>query len=68
MNQEQRRMIFLGSIAAAVILAIIAVLFLTGNNPVLSGKHTKHALLFFALAAGALVIANFNRPTAALRR
>jgi hypothetical protein len=66
MTQQQRTLMFYGAIAAAVILAIIGVLYLAGDF-VPTGRHVKHALLAFVLAAGALVVANFNRPSVALR-
>lgn len=66
MNQQQRQMIFYVGIVAAVVLAIIGVLYLVGDF-VPSGRHVKHAILAFILAAGALVVANFNRPGIALR-
>ncbi len=65
MPQQQRTLVFVGANVAAVILAIIAVLYLAGNGPLEPGRHIKHALLFFVLAAGALAVANFNRPGAA---
>ena len=64
MPQQQRTLVFVGANVAAVILTIIAVLYLAGNGPLEPGRHIKHALLFFVLAAGALAIANFNRPGA----
>lgn len=54
--------LFFGATAAAGILAILAVMYLVGDGPFDPGRHVKHAVLFFALAAGALIIANFNRP------
>jgi hypothetical protein len=66
MTQQQRMLMFYAAIAAAVILAIIGVLYLAGDF-VPSGRHVKHALLAFVLAVGALVVANFNRPSIALR-
>ena len=68
MPQQQRTLVFVGANVAAVILAIIAVLYLAGNGPLEPGRHIKHALLFFVLAAGALAVANFNRPGAASSR
>jgi hypothetical protein len=68
MPQQQRPLVFVGAIVAAVILAIIAVLYLAGNGPLDPGRHIKHALLFFVLAAGALAVANFNRPGTQARR
>lgn len=65
---QQRTPTFVAALVAAVILAIIAVLYLAGNGPLESGRHIKHALLFFALAAGALAVANFNRPGSAGRQ
>jgi hypothetical protein len=61
---QQRTFTFVGSLIAAVILAILAILYLAGNGPLDPGRHIKHALLFFVLAAGALAVANFNRPGA----
>jgi hypothetical protein len=61
-------LICFGGILAAVILAIIGVLYLAGNGPLDSGRHIKHALLFFVLAAGALAVANFNRPGTGTQR
>jgi hypothetical protein len=66
MGTDQRRMILMLALVAAVVLAIIGVLYLAGDF-IPSGKHTKHAILAFALAVGALVVANFNRPGAAAR-
>ena len=68
MPHQQSILVFIGAIIAAVILAIIAVLYLAGNGPLDPGRHIKHALLFFVLAAGALAVANFNRPGAGARR
>ena len=64
--QDQRQLLFLGAIVVAVLLAIIGVLYLAGDF-VPSGVHHKHAILAFALAVGALIIANFNRPSARAR-
>lgn len=66
MTQQQRSMVFLGSIAAAIILAVIGVLYLAGHF-IPSGVHDKHAILAFVLAVGALIVANFNRPGAQSR-
>ncbi len=62
MVQQQRSLIFVAGIAAAVLLVIIAGLYVTGTMPLDPKRHVKHALLFLALAAGALAVANFNRP------
>lgn len=59
--------LFLGAIAAAVLLVIIAGLYWTGHF-IPSGVHHKHALLAIVLAVGALIVANFNRPAAAMAR
>ena len=64
---QQRMLMFYGSIAAAVVLAIIGVLYLAGDF-IPSGVHDKHAILAFVLAVGALIVANFNRPGAAISR
>ncbi|HVC83008.1 MAG TPA: hypothetical protein VN837_11625 [Chloroflexota bacterium] len=65
---DQRMTIFLGAIAAAVLLVIIAALYWSGHMFYPTGVHHKHAILAIVLAAGALVIANFNRPSAAVAR
>jgi hypothetical protein len=67
MQTQSRRLIFMGAIAAAIVLAIIGVLYLIGDGPLDPGRQIKHALLFFILAVGALVVANFNRPAVAVR-
>lgn len=64
--QDQRQLLFVGAIAAAIILAIIAALYMAGDF-VPSGVHHKHALLAAILAVGALIVANFNRPSARAR-
>lgn len=66
MTAQQRSTLFLASIAAAVILAIIGVLYLAGDF-IPSGVRHKHAILAFGLAVLALVFANFNRPGARAR-
>jgi hypothetical protein len=60
-------MIFLLAIAAAVVLAIVGILYFGGHMFYPTGVHKKHAILAWALAVGALVVANFNRPSAATR-
>jgi hypothetical protein len=60
-------LMFLGGIGAALILALLAVLYLTGHGPLDPGRHVKHAILFAAVAIGALVVANFNRPGVPVR-
>jgi hypothetical protein len=65
---DQRMRIFFGAIAAAVILVIISGLYWTGHFFYPTGVHHKHAILAIVLAAGALIIANFNRPTTAIAR
>ncbi|MDB5076649.1 MAG: hypothetical protein JWO42_2828 [Chloroflexi bacterium] len=67
MPAEQRRMVFLLSIAAAVVFVIIGILYLAGDF-IPSGVHHKHAILAFVLAAASLVLANFNRAGTAARR
>ena len=64
---DQRMRIFLGAIAAAAVLVIVGILYLAGHF-IPSGVHYKHAILAFVLAVGALIIANFNRPTTAIAR
>jgi hypothetical protein len=59
---QQRTLIFAGALVVAVALALIGVLYIAGDGPLASGQHIKRALLFWALAAGAVVVANFNRP------
>ena len=61
MGTIDRQRIFLLAVAAAVVLVVIGILYLTSHF-IPSGFHWKHAVLCFALAAGALVVANFNRP------
>ena len=63
---DQRMTIFLGAIAAAVLLVIIAGLYWTGHMFYPTGVHHKHAILAIVLAAGAAIIANFNRPGVAV--
>jgi len=65
---DQRMRIFLGAIAAAVVLVIICGLYWTGHFFYPTGVHHKHAILAFVLAIGALIVANFNRPTTAIAR
>ena len=62
MQNQPKRLMFLGAIAVAIVLAIIAVLYLIGDGPLDPGRQIKHALLFAILAIGALIVANFNRP------
>lgn len=64
---QQRVLLFYAAIAIAVVLAIVGVLYLTGNMFYPKGVHHKHAILAFVLALGALVVANFNRPGVAAR-
>ena len=64
MLAQHRTLTFGAALVGAVLLALLAVLYLTGLMPLDPRVHVKHALLFFALAAGALAIANFNRPGA----
>ncbi len=64
---DQRTRIFFGAIAVAVALVIIGILYIAGHF-IPSGVHNKHAILAFVLAAGALIVANFNRPTTAIAR
>ncbi len=52
----------------AVIFAALAVFYFTAQTSFLAsanGKHTKHAILFLALAILSLVAASFARPRAA---
>ncbi|HVA90058.1 MAG TPA: hypothetical protein VNL71_09460 [Chloroflexota bacterium] len=65
---DQRTTIFLGAIAAAVLLVIIAGFYWTGHMFYPTGVHHKHAVLAIVLAIGALVVANFNRPSSAIAR
>jgi hypothetical protein len=67
MPAQQRQMIFLLAIAAAVVLAVVGLLYYGGHMFYPTGVHKKHAVLSWALAVGALVVANFNRPTATAR-
>jgi hypothetical protein len=57
---------FYGAIVGAIVLAIIGLLYLTGNMFYPKGIHGKHAILAFVLAGGALIVANFNRPNVAV--
>lgn len=65
--RQNNMSLFLGAIVAAVILAIVGILYLIGDGPLDPGRQIKHALLFFVLAIAALVIANFNRPLGTTR-
>jgi hypothetical protein len=60
-------MIFVLAILAAFVLAVIGILYY-GGHFIPSGVHHKHAYLAWALAIGALIVANFNRPVTAVRR
>lgn len=58
-----------GLVAACIVLAVVfaglAVFYLTTETSFLAGsyaKHTKHAILFIALAVLALAAASFARP------
>jgi type IV secretory pathway protease TraF len=62
-SASDRQKVFLLAIAAAVVFIIVGILYLTSHS-IPSGFHWKHAVLSFALAAGALIVANFNRPGA----
>jgi hypothetical protein len=64
--QDQRALIFYGAIVVAIVLAIVGVLYWGGHGPFIAGVHHKHAILCWALAVGALVVANFNRPGVAM--
>ena len=64
MAQDNRPWYFLGAVVAAVILALIGIFYLTGHV-ITSQDHPKRAILAFVLAVGALVVANFNRPSPA---
>jgi hypothetical protein len=63
MNDNDRQKVFMLAIAAAIVFAIIGILYLTSHF-IPSGFHWKHAVLAFVLAAGSLLVANFNRPAA----
>jgi hypothetical protein len=64
---QQRTLIFYGAIVVAIVLAIVGVLYLAGDMFYPTGRHVKHAILAFVLAVGALIIANFNRPSVQAR-
>ena len=64
MTPQQRTQVFYGAIVLAVVFVIVAILYILGDS-IPSGVHYKHAILAFALAAGSLVVANFNRPARA---
>jgi hypothetical protein len=64
---DQRAIIFYGAIVVAVVLAVVGVLYLMGDMFYPKGVHDKHAILAFVLAAGALIVANFNRPSGGSR-
>ena len=52
-------------VVLAVVLVVVGVLYQTGNLQLatsVDGKHFKHALVCYVLAALALVAANFARP------
>jgi hypothetical protein len=54
-----------GCVVLAVVFAALAVFYLTTETSFLAGstaKHTKHAILFIALAVLSLVAASFARP------
>jgi len=55
-----RSTFFALGLAATVVCVIIAIVYLAGGTPL--GHHIKHALLFFAIAAVALLFALANRP------
>jgi hypothetical protein len=59
--QDQRALLFYGAIVVAVVLVIVGVLYWGGHGPFIAGVHHKHAILCWALAVCALVVANFNR-------
>ncbi len=63
--QDQRTLVFFGSIVVAIVLVIAGVLYWGGHGPFFAGVHHKHAILCWVLAIGALVVANFNRPSMA---
>ena len=65
MNANARQKVFMLALAAAVVFVVIGILYLTSHF-IPSGFHWKHAGLAFALAAGSLIVANFNRPTAGI--
>jgi hypothetical protein len=66
MPAQQRQMVFLLAIAAAIVLVIVGVLYYGGHMFYPTGVHHKHAYLAWALAVGALIVANFNRPSASV--
>jgi hypothetical protein len=63
MSANDRQRVFMLALAAAAVFIIIGILYLTSHF-IPSGFHWKHAVLAFALAAGSLIVANFNRPAA----
>ncbi len=65
MGANDRQKVFLLAIAAAIVFVVIGILYLTSHF-IPSGFHWKHAVLSFALAAGSLIVANFNRPGATI--
>jgi hypothetical protein len=61
MPPDQRTIIYYLAIAAAVVLAIVALMYYGGVG-IASVQHTKRALACFVLAVVAAVVAYFTRP------
>ena len=61
-SPQKRMRVFCSAVIGALALAIIGVLYLAGHF-IPAGVHNFHALLAFALAGVALVVANFTRPS-----
>ena len=61
-DPNQRQMVFVLAIVAAVALVLVGVLYNSGHMFYPTGVHHKHAYLAWALAVACLVVANFNRP------
>lgn len=55
-----RSTLFTLGLAAAVVCAIIAIVYFVGGTPL--GHHIKHGLLFTAIAVVAALFAMVNRP------
>ncbi len=55
-----RRMLFALGALVALVCFVIAIVYWVGGSPL--GHHTKHGILFFAIAVVAALFAAANRP------